>query len=192
MKKYWFSLCICIFTFTIAIAQKDETLFNQLNFSLTGAWGGTVVGASQIGDDFVPSTGGYGLLEFNKTLLIGWGGFDINNQVTIGAENYRYDLDYNGLMIGYAPKAFKVVHPHVMGLVGSGQTHIDDIRDNTPVIQLGGGLELNIFQWFRINANGGYRFLLDVDNVPAGVANSDLSGLYGEVKFKFGWSWGDD
>ncbi|MFK7937289.1 MAG: hypothetical protein AB8G22_27495 [Saprospiraceae bacterium] len=190
MKKGLFTICMILFIATNSFGQNDETLFNQFNFRLTGAWGGTIAGASKIGDNFSPTSGGYGILEFDKQFLLGWGGFEVNDRVEFGDDSYSYDLDYNGFMIGYTPQSFRVVHPRVMALVGSGSSRIDGDRDRTPVLQLEGGAEFNIFRWFRVSANGGYRFLLDIDDVPAGISSTDLSGIYGELKFQFGWSWG--
>lgn len=196
MKKGLFTFFTCLLIIANALGQDDETLFNRFNFRLTGAWGGTIAGISKVGDNSSPTAGGYGVLEFDKQFLVGWGGFRINDNVEFDGIDFDYDLDYNGLIIGYSPQAFRAVHPHVMALIGSGDMQLirreDDIRvrDRTPVLQLGGGAELNVFQWFRISANGGYRFLLDADGLPTSIAPGDVSGLYGELNFKFGWSWG--
>jgi hypothetical protein len=49
-------------------------------------------------------------------------------------------------------------------------------------------VEINVFRWFHIGLEGGYRFISDTN--VAGLTNQDLSGLYGQATFKFGFSWG--
>lgn len=190
MKKTLFIILPILFFYTSMQGQSDQTVFNRFNFRLTGAWGGTIAGASKVGDNFSPTSGGYGLLEFDKQYLIGWGGFEIDDIVEFDADRLDYNLSYNGFMIGYSPQAYRVVHPRILALIGSGNAVVEGRRDRTPVVQLEGGAEFNVFRWFRVSANGGYRFLLDVDTPQAGISSSDLSGIYGELKFQFGWSWG--
>ena len=189
MRKYLLVI-ITLLLIGSSLHAQDETVFNQFSFRLTGAWGGTVAGLSKVGDGFTPTAGGYGILEFDKQYLIGWGGFSMNDLVEFDNQSLDYDLDYHGLIIGYTPGAFNVIHPRVMGLIGSGEATVEGKSDRTPVLQLEGGAEFNIFKWFRVSTNGGYRFLLDIDSPQAGISSSDLSGIYGELKFQFGWSWG--
>lgn len=190
MKKLLFTFFTLLLIGSSVNAQSDQTIFNRFNFRLTGAWGGTVAGASKVGDNFAPMGGGYGILEFDKQYLIGWGGYYIDDIVQFDADRLDYNLSYNGLIIGYTPQAYRVVHPRIMALIGSGRAIVNGRSDRTPVVRVEGGAEFNVFRWFRISANGGYRFLLDVETTPAGISSSDLSGIYGEVKFQFGWSWG--
>lgn len=190
MKLFKLSFLLLFITSISLNAQSDETLFNKLNFRLTGAWGGPLSGISKVGDDYSPHSGGYGLLEFDKRILLGWGGATLSDRVDFKGESANYSLDYNGFMIGYTPQAFRVIHPRALFMVGSSRIQKDNLRDNSPFVQLSGGAEVNIFRWFRVSANAGYRALLDVDGLDAGLSASDFSGLFGELSFKFGWSWG--
>ena len=136
MKK----LLLAIFTLLLIgnVQAQDETIFSQFNFRLTGAWGGTIAGLSKVGDGFSPTGGGYGLLEFDKQYLIGWGGSTISDLVEFNGRSLDYDLDFNGLIVGYSPQAFRVVHPRVMGLIGSGRARVEGRPDRTPVLQFEG------------------------------------------------------
>ena len=90
---------------------------------------------------------------------------------------------------GYAPYAYKALHPQFMLLMGGGEVDLKDVGDdNVFVIQPSAGIEINVFRWFRLGLEGGYRFVTNTD-LPA-INDNDLSDFYGELKFKFGWSWG--
>ncbi len=191
MKNLFLLLSCCLFSVSI-FAQRDETVFGKSGLRLTGAWGGPVLNMTSFGNDFFAVSGGYGGLEFNKNFFIGWGGFETNNDLNIEIDGIvvpSFYLDYHGLMLGYAPFAQKAIHPKVMALVGPGRNYIrNEGNDDLFVIQPSLGFEVNIFQWARIGVEGGYRFIQGSDS--SSLSNEDLSSAFGEIKFKFGWSWG--
>lgn len=168
--------------------QRDETLFSGIK--LTGGWGGTELNLTSFAKDNALYRGGYGGIELNKSIFLGWGGFDLENDVQLDAfDNKQFDMSYNGFMMGYTPRANRVFHPNFMLLLGSGKIDIEDIgRDKVFVVQPSAGVEINIFRWFRLGLDGGYRFVTDTDIMP--YNDNDLSAFYGALKFKFGWSWG--
>ncbi len=183
--------CCCLFELQ---AQKDETLFNRTNIQFTGAWGGANIAFSQFnqGGDFFVSNGGFGGIELNKSIFIGWGGMDLEDDaiITIDDIDRSFGFNYNGLILGYAPKSYRVLHPEFKLLVGNGNVNIQDFgRDRVLVVQPSAGVEVNIFQWFRVGLEGGYRAVTNVDY--DGIRDSELSNAYGAIKFKFGWSWGN-
>jgi hypothetical protein len=67
------------------------------------------------------------------------------------------------------------------------------VRKNNEVdrifaVQPTAGIEINVFRWFHVGLEGGYRFISD-SNVE-GLTDSDLSGPFGQATLRFGWSWG--
>ena len=189
MKTIASLLTACLLLSFAAQAQRDETLFGTSGLRLTGAWGASTVGWTKFENEYAAIRGGYGGLEFNKALFLGWGGFDTNDDVVQGPNNSRFDLSYNGFMVGYSPRAHSTFHPSFNLLTGSGRVDIaGEGRDKIFVVQPSMGVEINVFRWFRFGADAGYRIVTNTDN-PA-LNDSDLSAFYGELKFKFGWSWG--
>ncbi len=189
------NLCLiftCLFLSFSTFAQKDETLFGKSGLRLTGIWGGPVMNFSYFDKDFTPVTGGYFGLEFNKNVFLGYGRYEMVDAANFkidGLTNPNFRLSYQGGILGYAPLAHKIVHPQFRVLVGSGKARlVGESNDYLFVVQPSAGLEVNIFRWFRIGMEGGYRFISDSD--IEGLSNEQLSGYFGEVKFKFGLSWG--
>ena len=189
MKKLLLPILGLFLAATTLSAQADETLFNRNGMGLTGAWGGTIVGITSFQDDNAFLRGGFGGLEFGKSLFLGWGGVETTNNVFGQNSQSDVDLDYNGLIVGYGLNSQKVVHPQFMLMVGGGKAAFEKNSDNVFVIQPSAGVEINVFRWVRIGVNGGYRFVANSD-LPT-ISDQDLSNFYGELRFKFGWSWGN-
>lgn len=190
IKKSILALCFSLAVLSL-FAQKDETLFGKSGLRLTGAWGGTHLGLTKFSDDFTAFSGGYGGLEFNKSIFLGWGSYNLINDAKLDiATGQNFEMDYNGLIIGYAYRADKVVHPTLNILAGRGKVQVDseDITDRIYAVQPAIGVEINVFKWFRIGVEGGYRFVMETD-LP-NLSDSDLSSPYGKLQLKFGYSWG--
>jgi hypothetical protein len=190
MKKIAF-LAVTLFAsvFTLS-AQKEQTLFGSSGLRLSGGWGASTTSLTFFKDDFAITTGGFGGLEFGKTVFLGWGGFRTTNDFRIDKlTTDRVSMNYNGLMVGYAPKAHKAIHPQFMILGGGGRMSVrGEGTDEIFVIQPSAGVELNVLRWFRIGLEGGYRFVGDTDF--NGIVDSDVSAPFGQLTFKFGYSWG--
>ena len=188
MKNLLFVLLATLFCATSTFAQKDETLFNRSGVRLTGAWGGSSLSISKLENENAIYRGGFGGLEFNKSIFLGWGGMELQSDARLEGGDIT-NMDYNGFIAGYAPAAHKAFHPQFMLMVGGGNVTVSgETPDKILVIQPSVGVEINVFRWFRIGLNGGYRIVNDTEF--ASITDSDLSTPYGEVKFKFGWSWG--
>lgn len=178
------------FLFAIPVeAQRDQTLFGQSGLRMTGVWGGPMSNIMTLNDDYTNFSGGFGGLEFNKNVFIGWGGMKSSTDIKLDAfPDQNLEMRYNGLMIGYAPRADRVLHPRFSILAGGGQVEVPGVdRDKIFVIQPSAGIEVNIFRWARIGLDAGYRVVTDTDIKD--LKDSDLSGFYGELKFSFGISW---
>jgi len=189
MKKFTSFVLTLLLTGTALFAQQDETLFGEAGLRLTGAWGGTLVGVTGFDGQNAVMRGGFGLLEFNKTLLVGFGGVNTSEAADFGSGQLKnFDLSYGGLMLGFVPKSYRAVHPKFSFLMGGGEVKVDgEGSDKIFVVQPGAGVEVNVFRWFRLGLEGGYRFVSESDFNPP--SNQDLSGFFGELKFRFGWSW---
>ena len=190
MKKIAFTLALVVATALTLFSQKEETILGKSGLRLSGAWGTSSTNLTFYGDETSITTGSYWGLEFGKSLLVGWGGFNNTTQFRLDdLTSDEIDLDYNGFVVGYAPKAYKAIHPNFMMLIGGGRADIDNEgRDGVFVVQPSVGLELNVLRWFRIGIDGGYRYVGGTDF--ATVKDSDLSAPFGQLTFKFGYSWG--
>jgi len=189
MKRLFFLISSLLFTVAL-FSQREETVFGRNGLQLTGFWISPTIGLSAFDDNFVSTKGGAVGFEFNKSMLIGWRGFKTNDGFVLSdLNNHRFDLKYNALLLGFTPRAHKIVHPQLLFVMGSGElTDQDGVKDNIFVVQPSGGFEINISRWFRLGFEAGYRFVMQTD-LP-GLTDTDVSAPFGEMKFKFGWSWG--
>lgn len=179
-------LCL-VFVGTLS-AQREETLFGRNGFELSGAWGAATYDWSFFDDDYVYTRGGYGGLEFGDNFFLGYGWFRFREDAKLN-EFEAFDMKYNGVMFGIIPNARKAVHPRITMLVGGGKVRPESGgSDRVFVFQPSAGLEINIFQWFRVGAEGGYRIVAN-ENLP-GLKSSDLSTPFAQVDLRFGFSWG--
>ncbi|MFK7808987.1 MAG: hypothetical protein AB8F74_14375 [Saprospiraceae bacterium] len=190
MKKL--SLLTLSLLMTLSLfAQREETIFGKSGLRITGAWGGLTTNISEVEDDYAVYNGGFGGIEFNRSVFIGWGGYKLGTDVLIGdvGSEKNLEMSFNGLMLGYTPKAHKPIHPSFMLMGGTGQMELggEEGEDDIFVVQPSAGLELNVFRWFHIDLRGGYRIVMDSDLVDA--SDTDLSGFFGEANLKFGISW---
>lgn len=190
MKKLAFTtLMIGLFAMT-TFAQRDQTLFGKSGLGLSGAWGANTTNLTFFEDDFTVITGGYGGLEFGKTLFVGWGGYRTTNDFKLGSQQQNDDLSmsYNGLMLGYAPLSHKAIHPKFTVLAGGGNLRVrGEGSDDILVIEPAVGAEINVLSWFRVGLDAGYRFVTATDLL---VNDSNASAPFGQITFKFGYSWG--
>lgn len=190
MKNLILAILATLICTTSIFAQKDETLFNRSGVRFTGIWGGPTLSISKIEGENAYFRGGSFGLEFNKSILLGWGGMELESDIRFeDVRNAAIDMNYKGFIAGYAPSAYKAFHPKFTVLVGPGNLNVEgESTDKILVVQPSLGLEVNVFRWFRVGLNGGYRIVTDTN--VTGISNGDLTTPYGEIKFKFGWSWG--
>jgi len=193
MKRLTVILAICVLSTTIS-AQKENTFFGHNGLRLTGAWGGASHSINKFDGQRASFSGRFGGLEFGKKLLVGWGHFDLNNSSNAIVEGRAIDMDYRGLILGLAPNATKKLHMSYGLMLGKGKVDLANLDSNDSdkiyVIQPSAGVELNVFRWFHVGLEGGYRFVRDSD--IANLSNADISSPYANLRLKFGWSWGRD
>lgn len=171
-------------------AQTQEPVFDYTGLTLTGIWGGPSYGYTTFADEDAFVRGGFGGLEFNKNLFIGYGAFYLNDKIELPIfESQKLDFSYNGLMLGYSLNAHKPVHPKFSVLIGSGKVDVkDEDLDRLFIIQPSAGVEFNLFKWWHIDLIGGYRIAKGIS--LEGLDDSDVSAPFGEIKLRFGISWG--
>ena len=179
-------LTIC----TLAVyGQRQETLFSN-GLGLTGFWAGPKYNFSYFNDDFAYVRGGTFGFEFANTVAIGWSGTRFKDQVNIEGVAQNFKLDYSNFMLNVTPNSFKVIHPIIGAQIGGGKLKLDDGQsERVFIIQPSLGFEVNVFKWLRIAAEGGYRFVSDVDTI--GIDNVDVSSPFAQINLKFGFSWGN-
>lgn len=190
MKRILLVLSAMLLVLSLS-AQKEETVFGKSGLRLTGAWGGSTTSFTAFDSDYAVLSGGFGGVEFNRFLFLGWGGYRLVDEVRFTDLNQQdFDLDYNGLILGFGSKSHKIVHPQVMLLTGAGKASLADQagRDNVFVVQPSAGITVNVFRWFHLGLEGGYRFVNGTDLV--GLSDNNLSAAFGQIRFMFGWSWG--
>lgn len=189
MKRMLLFFGILLFT-TGLLAQNKETVFGYSGLKLTGIWGGPSFGGTGIGDNTVYLRGGFGGLEFNKSITIAYAAYWLNEKASLDQfPNQGLDFSYRGGLLGYAFQSKKIVHPKLSVLIGGGELDLDDEdTDKVFIVQPAAGIEINVFKWFHVDVLGGYRFANGI-NID-GLSNSDVSTPFGEVKLRFGISWG--
>ena len=179
----------------------EHTLFGNLD--LSGLWGGPTYNYTATGDDWALVRGGFGGFEFEDNVFIGYGGWASRDRFTtddapIEGDRADFKFRHGGLILAYSPSANNTIHPRFTAILGPGRiegTAPDPENDGNTVTfkermfvgQVMAGGELNIFQWFRLGIEGGYRFAGGVD-VP-GVSANDVSGAIVQVEARFGFSW---
>jgi hypothetical protein len=188
--KILFSLLFCSFLSHFAFAQREETVLGHRGLGITGGWGGWTSGLTKLGGDYTAISGGFGGAEFGKTLLIGGGGYHLISDIKWdGLHPQKFEMNYGGLMVGVGIKSWSAIHPTITIMGGSGTTRLaGEGSDKIFVVQPAAGLEINVLRWFHIGLEGGYRFVADSD-LPS-LTDTRLSSPFGEVKLKFGYSFG--
>lgn len=179
---------------TLALqGQKVETIFNQTSLRLTGAWGTAAYNFSSFnGEDWTLIRGGMGGVELNRNLFIGWGGYETRDVVPVLEGLAGANLRYNGPVVSFSPNSLKMIHPRFTFLTGRGKASLnegDAGTDRMFVFQPSAGLEVNVFQWFRVGFEGGYRFV--GESTKLNLSSGDLSAPFAHVELRFGLSWGD-
>ena len=169
--------------------RRERTLLGDLD--LSGLWGGPTYNYSSTGDDWALVRGGFGGLEFSETVFLGYGGWGARESFTTNdpdENSPEYDFKHGGFIIAVSPGADNVIHPRFTAIVGPGRIDVEDEgQDRMLIGQLMGGAELNLFQWFRLGIEGGYRFASGVDSEK--VTASDVGGAVVQIEARFGWSW---
>ncbi|MEZ4965006.1 MAG: hypothetical protein R2791_07165 [Saprospiraceae bacterium] len=175
---------------TIVYAQREETVLGSRGWGLSGLWGGYTHHYTDYNGTDAFNRGGFFGFEFGKSLFVGWTHYSLRDDIVLDkGDNQRFDFRFNGGKIGYAFVPYKAVHPMINVELGRGRAKLaGEGDDNIFVIQPSVGVEVNVFRWFRLGLEGGYRFARNVDYVA--LNDSDLSSPYAKATLKLGFSWG--
>ncbi len=170
-------------------AQREETVIGDNGFRFSGIWGGYTHQLSQFNNTNSYISGGFFGLEFGRSLFVGWGRHTLTDNVKWDQiSNQNFDLKWSPLVLQYGIKNHKAIHPTIGFEAGRGKAKLENIEDRIFVLQPSVGLEINVFRWFRLGVDGGYRFV--TDSSIDGLSDKALSGPYGQASLKFGFSWG--
>jgi hypothetical protein len=168
---------------------RERTLLGDLD--LSGVWAGPTYNYSNTGDDWALVRGGFGGLEFGEDFFIGYGGWKGREAFTVDDPtdaSPEFEFRNSGLILAYTPFADNAIHPRITTIFGPGKIDVaGEGQDRMLVGQAMVGLELNLFQWFRLGAEGGYRFSTGVDSEL--VTDQDVSGAVIQLEARFGFSW---
>ncbi|HNM27458.1 MAG TPA: hypothetical protein PKL15_18570 [Saprospiraceae bacterium] len=190
MRTRSFFLLLALLASQTAFSQQEQTVAGERHLGFTGIWGGSKHQLIGLGDNNAYLRGGFFGLEFGKSLFIGFGKYHTDDNYSRGAlQNQDFDLRWSVGSLGYGFQNYKAVHPMINVDAGGGKVRMGDLgSDRVVVIQPSAGIEINIFRWFHLGLEGGYRFVTDTD-LP-GISDQDLSGAFGQATLKFGFSWG--
>jgi hypothetical protein len=182
---------IFLASITSTFAQREETIMNSTGFGFTGAWGGYTYNTGQFDGKYSGYQGGMWALEFGKRFYIGQTWYKSGLQPFSNATK-KFTLSSNNLLLGYTHKAYMPIHPIVNLAIGGSQINlISDgvsVEKNVFTLHPTIGAELNVTRWCHVDAQVGYRAVLNSDFV--GASDKDFSGLFGQINLKFGYSWG--
>lgn len=192
--------------------SAQKTLFDSENLEL-GGFGGVVLKTSIFNDEPALMIGGRGALSINKSFFIGGGGYGLvtNNMFNreLGPDTTLHlELGYGGVEFGYVINSDELLHLTTMVHIGGGGMSYTDRdwdewdngwddewdrhhynghnygHDYFFVIEPHVNAELNVFRWMKVAAGVSYRFTTGADYYD--ISDSDLSGLSGNLTFKFG------
>lgn len=178
-----------LFLATTTFAQREETVIGSNGLGFSGLWGGYKHQISQFGTTNSYISGGFFGFEFGKALLVGWGTYELKDEVKWDQlQSQNFEMRWRPVLLQYGFKNHKPIHPQIGIEAGRGRIKLDDKSDNVFVTTPTVGVEINVFRWFHLALDGGYRFV--TDSSIAGLSDKDLSGPYAQATLKFGYSWG--
>lgn len=189
MKKLSSVVLTVFLMATATMGQEEETLFGESGLKLTGAWGGPVFGMTFFADEAAPTRGTFWGLEFNHVILAGFGNERTFESVPLKeGDNGSYDFKHKGFYLQFYPNKEKIIHPAFGFMLGGGELK-DDFGKKDPlfVVQPTAGFEINVFKWWKVGVDGGYRFVSRTD-LPD-IEDKDLSSVFLNLKMRFGLSW---
>ena len=189
MKKLSSVVLTVFLMVTAVLAQEEETLFGESGLKLTGAWGGPIFGMSFFGNEATATRGTFWGLEFNEIILVGFGNERTFESVQLKEGDVgKYDFKHNGFHLHFYPKKEKIIHPAFGFMMGGGELK-DALGNKDPlfVVQPTAGFEINVFKWWKVGTDAGYRFVSRTD-LP-NIEDKDLSSIFFNLNMRFGFSW---
>lgn len=156
----------------------------------SGGFGAGVVRFSGVADQFAVFAGGRGGWIINHTFILGGAGYGLASDVSIdgglipGLPGRDFEFGYGGVELTYVHASDKLIHFTVSALIGGGSITRLGVSDGVFVLEPFADVVLNVTNFFRLAAGGGYRFVSGVEGF--GLSNGDMSQFFGELALKFG------
>jgi len=189
MMKGMLTLALLFAGLVIADAQRQETLFGGGGFRFSGIWGAFTNTYSFFDDDRGYHAGGNIGLEFGRSIYLGYAWNKLQDDIQLPLGNTSFRLRQNNFILSIMPNSYALVHPVISFQTGGGRVNLSDGQsDRVFIFQPSAGMEINIFTWFHLGIEGGYRFITNSD-LP-GVSQQDLSSPFAQLNLRFGVSWG--
>lgn len=172
-----------------AQAQSEETLFGRNSLDFTGFWFASTNNFSFLEDESTYFSGGEVGFEFGRTLHVGWAWQRSRDDIRASESGFRYDLRHRGFYMAVTPNPDRVFHPRLSVIAGTARVTLNNgDRDRVFAVTPAAGLELNLFRWFRLGMEGGYRLVSTPDLPP--LDGTKLSSPFLQLNLRFGYSWG--
>ncbi|MEE9373258.1 MAG: hypothetical protein V3V00_09420 [Saprospiraceae bacterium] len=173
-----------ILFFSISSHAQEETIFGHGKMRFTGLWGGVYNVYTTANDDFNYDGGGFFTVEINHNFLLGWTGYGTDLNLPDGKVAHIGGSDF---LLGYTLNSHQAIHPILYIQAGSGTLEVtNEVDDKVFILQPNIGMEMNVFQWFRVGVEVGFRFVNNV-NIPT-IDKDDLSSPVIGLRLKFGFS----
>lgn len=201
MKRTLFIIVILSILTNSALSQTDssetETLFGRE--MKIGGYGAFEMRFSQAAGDFAYFTGGRGGVIINRIFSFGGAGYGTRTNHTISADNASAELEFGwgGVYMEYINQPHKLMHLTCSVLIGAGGASFENITKspgNTEkwydessaffIFEPGIGMEINVWEYMRLEIGASYRLALGVD-MPH-VDDNDIGGFSANIAFKFG------
>ena len=194
MKNLIIILFVVILSYP-AIAQDETLISGEVE---SGGYGAPIFKVGQITGTTGIFVGGQGGWIINHSFVLGGKGYGLVNNVDIeGSQNLKLDFGCGGVLLEYIFSSEKILHVGINTMIGAGgvsyaeKDYSNDYEDEVDynsssffVLEPGIYMVLNISSYFRIGAGITYRYVNGVEY--KNLTNADLSGVSGEIVFKFG------
>ncbi len=172
-------------------AQEDAETLIQGDIE-HGGFGGPVVKFSSMNNESAVLVGGRGGWIINHLISLGGGGYGLASEIQTNPGELLV-FGYGGFEMEYIIASDRLLHTTIRTLIGAGglSSVNDDLStdDETNgdaffVLEPSVNAELNLTQFFRLNAGLGYRYISGVDRFN--LSDADVSGLNATLTLKFG------
>ena len=194
MKNLFIILLVVILSYP-AMAQDETLISGEVE---SGGYGAPIFKVGPINGATGIFVGGQGGWIINHSFVLGGKGYGLVNNVDIeGSQNLKLDFGCGGVLLEYIFSSEKILHVVINTMIGAGgvryaekdysndyEGEVDYNSSSFFVLEPGINLDLNVSSYFRIGAGVTYRYVSGVEY--ENLTNADLSGVTGEIVFKFG------
>lgn len=167
--------------------NRDETLANTSG--RCGFFVAPIIEYSDMDKNWNTSVGG-GLAFVAGDFFLGAYGLGMVEDNLFDDDFENLQMGHGGFWVGYTTPQHKALHLFTSVKAGWGGVNIDfddnfDYDDSFFAVTPEAGLEVNVFNWFRIGASVGYRFMNGLDAAP-NFNEDSLETMTGTLTFRIG------